>query len=128
MRVHSAAPQCARRACRWPAATAFRRRTARLLRVTRRMWERGHIHAVRAAVVEGEAGRAATANRSARGAVVFDARAAGRAGRCWAGCRGRHFLDEWEAVMRCHAIELQAEGHPAFLLSSASGRREILKG
>jgi len=46
----------------------------------------------------------------------------------WAGCRGRHFLDEWEAVMRCHAIELQAEGHPAFLLSSASGRREILKG
>ena len=90
-------------ACWWPAATPFRR-TARLLIVTRRMQERGRVHAGRAAVVEGEVGRAAI--RSAKGAVAFDVRAGWGVG-CW----GRRFLDEWEAVMRCHAVELQAEGH-----------------
>jgi len=76
------------------------------------MQERGRVHAGRAAVVEGGVGRAAI--RSAKGAVAFDVRAGWGVG-CW----GRRFLDEWEAVMRCHAVKLQAEGHAAFLLSSA---------
>jgi hypothetical protein len=54
-------------------------------------------------------------------------RAGGTVAAGWAGCRGRRFLEEWEAVMRCHAVELQVEGHAAFLLSSASGPRQQIR-